>query len=319
MTCSHKSVSPGCRKQNFCAIVVAVGTFAVLYFSYDPQPAGANPGETRVDLSQLQDAQTAEIPESVGNSTQAQNDNELRGRMALLMQVLLLEKGLHKIAEIPSYSATFCKQEKIGGVLSNPEFMQIKLRHKPFSIYAKVIEGADVGRELLYVDGDNNNEMLVKLGGVKGRMMPALKLDPHGALAMKESRYPITTLGIKQMTEEIIRFRQRDLANTAGLTCRMLDDQRFNKRPCYCFIMEYHQPQNDNPHRKSLIYVDKELNMPSCIKNYSWAPDGQEKLEGKELDEATLVEFYSISNLQLEEQIADTEFDKSNTNYSFRR
>ena len=83
--------------------------------------------------------------------------------------------------------------------------------------------------------------------------------------------------------------------------------------------MEYKVPENNNPLRKSLIFVDKELNMPACIKNYSWAPDGQEDLAGKELDEATLVEFYSISNLKLKEELADIEFDKSNTNYSFRR
>jgi hypothetical protein len=309
---------PGCRKQNVCAVILATGAFAVMYFSYDPQPAGANPGEARIDLSGLQSA-TTDLPEESSSPGQARNDNEMRGKLALLMQVLLLEKGLERMKEIPTYSATFCKQEKIGGVLGDPEYMQIKLRHEPFSVYAKVIEGSDVGREILYIDGENNNEMLVKLGGVKGRMMPAIKLDPNGAMAMKESRYPITTLGVKSMTEEIIRHRKNDLKNPDQLTCRMLDEQRFNKRPCYCFIMEYQSPEGDNPLRKSLIYVDKELHVPACIKNYSWAPDGQSELSGKELDEQTLVEFYTISNLRLDERLADVEFDKSNGNYSFRR
>ena len=60
--------------------------------------------------------------------------------------------------------------------------------------------------------------MLVKLGGVKGRMVPALKLDPNGAMAMKESRYPITTIGVKQMTEEIIQYR-KETSNTSA-ECR---------------------------------------------------------------------------------------------------
>ena len=135
MTRSAKSDAPGCRKQNLCAVILAAGTVAVLYFSYDPQPAGANPGETRVDLSEMQASLSTDIPES--SAASGQNDNELHGRMAILMQVLLLEKGLRTIEGVETYSATFCKQEKIGGVLSEPEFMQLKLRHKPFRFMRK--------------------------------------------------------------------------------------------------------------------------------------------------------------------------------------
>jgi len=306
------------HKENFCAVVVAVAAVTVVYFSHDPSPAGANPNEIAFDSSAMQQAlsETPLTPAASGDSS----TGEIGGRIALLMQSLLLEKGLQRIDAIPDYTATFLKQEKINGVMSEPNFMQVKIRHEPFSIYMKWVEGGDVGREVLYIDGENDNEMLVKLGGVKGRMMPALKVNPNGSTAMSEARYPVTTMGVKKMIEKILEAREADLKASQGVDCRLIDNQKFNKQNCFCFLIEYaNKDVSPEEFRKSLIYIDKETYFPVCVKNYSWAPDGQEDLSGKELDEATLCEFYSYSNIALEERLAATAFDKSNENYSFRR
>jgi hypothetical protein len=68
--------------------------------------------------------------------------------------------------------------------------IQLKLRHKPYGVYMKWLEGGDVGRELLFAEGQYDDKMQVRLGGRKA-VLPVMKLDPNGSLAMKESRHPV--------------------------------------------------------------------------------------------------------------------------------
>lgn len=309
-----------CHKQNFCAILVALGALTVLYFSYDPKPAGANPGESIANLGALEASlnANADIEASSGEGAAIQ-EGELRGRMAVLMQVLLLEKGLEWIKNNPAYTATFYKKERIGANLTDDQFISLKLRNEPFSVYMKWIKGNDEGQEILYVDGENNNEMLVKVGGVGGRMLPALKLDPHGSMAMSKARYPVTKLGFKQMLEEILQFRRTDLANMSGVKCRMLEDQQIDGRECYCFIVEYGSPERSEIFRKSVIYLDEENGMPVCVKNFGWLTGEQQQLDPKEADKESLLEFYSFSDVSFENKLASADFSRENENYHFKR
>jgi hypothetical protein len=305
------------NKENFCAVIVALFAITILYFSHDPSPAGANPSEVQFDTADL-----ASSMSSSGNFSETSNgaeaSGELSGKNALLMQILLLEKGQRYISSVPDYTSTLYKQERIDGVLNEPSFMQVKIRHEPFSVYMKWIEGNDPGRELLYVENENDGEMLIKLGGVKGRMMPTLKLNPTGDMAMKEARYPVTTVGLKNAIDKILSFRTVDLKKMQGISCRMIDNQKWNKEECFCFLMEFENKQS-SAFRKSVLYVSKANYLPTCIKNYSWIPDGQEELSGEKLDEETLCEFYSFSNIVTEERLASAEFDETNSNYQFRR
>ncbi len=309
-----------CHRQNFCAILVAAGAVTLLYFSYDPRPAGANPGEAVVGVERMGESLNANaaLETSSSGDDEPMNDGELRGRMAVLMQVLLLEKGLERVKGIPQYTATFHKRERIGGKLTEDQFMSLKFRQEPFSVYLKWIKGSDEGQELLYVEGENDNEMMVKLGSVSGGMLPALKLDPHGSMAMSKARYPITTLGFEQMMQEILQYRRDDLANLGRVKCRMLEGQKFDRRDCYCFLMEYASKEK-SPFRKSVLYIDSELSIPICVKNFDWGTTEQLELDPKELDEATLLEFYSFSNISFNATLAAADFDKGNENYRFRR
>lgn len=301
-------------------MLVAAGAVTLLYFSYDPTPAGANPSEAVANLDQMSAAFSANSAmESSQDTGAALNEGELRGRMAILMQILLLEKGLEQVKDVPNYSATFHKKERIGGKLSDDQFMTLKLRHEPFSVYMKWLKGNDEGQEILYVEGENDNEMLVKVGGVSGRMLPAIKLDPTGSIAMGKARYPITTLGFAEMIEQILEFRRSDLTNIENVKCRMLEGQKFDRRECYCFILEYSSPQHSELFRKSVIYVDNQHSIPICIKNFGWPTESQQELEAQQLDDETLSEFYSFSNISFDSKLVANDFDKSNENYHFRR
>ena len=136
---------------------------------------------------------------------------------------------------------------------------------------------------------------------------------------MSEARHPITNIGLLNLAARLIRHRKNELTGSLdGVRCRMRDDQRLGDRPCYCFIMEFDDSRVSGTYRKSIQYIDKEYSLPVCIKTYGWPPD-DEPLSPRELDERTLIEFYCYSDIQVNEQLADADFDRANRSYRFRR
>jgi hypothetical protein len=206
----------------------------------------------------------------------------LEGDYALLLNILLLEKGAHDLARVSDYTATFSKQEAVDGVMGDPQVMFLKLRHRPFSVYFKWLEG-DVGRELLYVDGQNDGNMIVRLGGLNER------------LANDRRKY----------------------CGRNGAHCRM-DEQVLDDRTCYRFTLEFDSPAIHESYRRSVQFIDKELSLPVCIKNYGW-PEASSDAAAADLDEATLIECYRYTDIRLDQQLADADFDRGNREYRFRR
>ena len=109
--------------------------------------------------------------------------------------------GMGNIEKIQDYSATVAKRERIGGKLLDYQYMFIKLRQKPFSVYMCFLGPADLkGQEVIYVEGQNNGNMWAHGVGIQNTMFGTVSLKPDGPVAMKNQRYPLTELGILNMT-----------------------------------------------------------------------------------------------------------------------
>jgi hypothetical protein len=67
-------------------------------------------------------------------------------------------------------------------------------------------------------------------------------------------------------------------------------------------------------YRKSIVFIDKELSMPVCVKNYTWAKDA----DPESIDEETLVEFYAYTDMRMEQQLGAADFDQHNKDYKLR-
>jgi hypothetical protein len=239
--------------------------------------------------------------------------------LAMSYHLALLELARYKLKSFPDYTCTFTKQERVDGQdLSDVQTMQLKLRHQPFSVYMKWEEGGDKGREVLFVDGQNDSKLLVKLGGLKGRLLPHLKLDPTGSLAMGEVRHPIMEMGLLHLTELTLSYRRRDAANPGKVKWRMVDGESYGERPCICFQIDYLSREYEPVYKRSMVWFDREHSIPVCVKNYGWF-DETEGLEGEDLEQATLIELYGYSGLNFGSKLADSDFDKANTEYTFRR
>jgi hypothetical protein len=331
MTRALKSATRGSRGPNFAAFLVTASVVTYVYLNSDPVISGTEPQigpaavigppeihlpppPPRAEPSTADATAAGEIASTAATTASPVDSNVLTGRWAMLFSVTLLEHGCAKFERIPDYTATMYKQERINGELLDGQTMQMKLRHEPLSVYMKWLTG-DKGRQVIYVDGQNDGNLLVQLGGVKGRLLGTLSVDPNGSQALAESRYPITGAGLLNLARKVLEHRHRDLERNSGCRCEIHDNQTLNDRPCFLFVTTYDSPEISATYRKSMLYIDKELSMPVCVRNYTWANEPNPET----LDEDTLIEFYSYSDIQHESRLGDGDFDRTNEAYKMRR
>jgi hypothetical protein len=230
----------------------------------------------------------------------------------------LLKSGRERFGQIPAYSATFAKRERIGSGLTELTTLELKVRHQPLAVYLKWLDGPEVGKEILYIDGENDGSMLVRLGGVKGRIIPAFKLDIESPLALNESRYPINKAGILNLADSLLAHREQELQNRVYPRARQEADTVCGGRRCAVYVFEFDEKDRPTEYRKSIQYLDRQWNVPLQVENYAWPEPGQH-LEGAALDESTLIEYYKYSNLVVDGRVTDNDFSPSNPEYRFRR
>jgi Protein of unknown function (DUF1571) len=324
------AIPPGAPRLNCLAAVICLMALGILFLTFHAKPAGAGLEASARSMPRMPQMAPVPLPTDEGGlralsslSTEELNRRihaEIHGsRLALQLHVALLEVGKHRIERFPDYTATFIKQERVnGGDVQDVQSIELKLRHKPFSVYMKWQEGGDVGREVLFAEGQYDDKLQVRLGGIK-RKLPLLKLDPSGSTALREARHPVTEMGLLQLTELILKYRRRDLELKDGVRWEMLPDQRFMDRPCDCWVVEYGSSEIQRTYRKSITYIDRELSLPVCVRNFGWPDKDIELTEDVPLDDATLIEYYGYTDIRFDNRLPDIAFDKSNSDYQFRR
>ncbi len=326
------AIPPGAPRLNCLAALISGLALGILYLTFHAKPAGAGhelsaktapqfsvcapPADTAADVAGSGGLSSLSAEELNRRMTSVIHSSKL----ALQLHVALLEVGKSRIERYPDYSATFIKQERVDGSdLQDVQSIQLKLRHKPFGVYMKWLEGGDVGRELLFVEGQYDDLMRVRLGGIKAKL-PVLKLEPTGSLAMAESRHPVTEMGLALLAEQLLKYRKRDLTLKAGVRWEMLPEQKFMDRICDCWVVEYDNREVEPVYRKSISYIDKESSLPICVRNFGWTEAGAEvPADAAALDEATMIEYYGYTDIQFETRLTDNDFNKDNTEYKFRR
>ncbi len=224
----------------------------------------------------------------------------------------------HIRATIRDYTAIVVKREQIGGVIGEYEYLGAKIRNRqvvngqtkvPFSVYLTFLMPAAVkGREVIFVEGKNNGNLVAHEGGMRGRFLPTVTLDPNGMMAMRGQRYPITEMGIENLVVKLIEKGERDKkqgdcqvdfmkgATVGGRPCTVLSVKHDEKRPCF----DFHVAQ---------IFIDDEMNIPVRYCAYEWP-----KATG---GKPVLLEEYTYQNIKLNVGLTDKDFDQNNPKYKF--
>ena len=315
----------GSGRQNFLATAVLGLSCGLLYASFDPLPAGESPERAATaEPPAIEVAAPAPVmkPASVGaESTDVTSEtrdcssrNTLTNREMIEYCLLLLQDGMRLFKSVDAYTARFHKRERIDGDLSEMQTIDLKVRHSgQFAVYMKWRNG-DRGRQLLYSKEYKDGDMVVKLGGLKGRLLPGIRLNPNGSKARSESRHSVTSAGILGMIEKMVMYRERDLLNDHAVRCTRLRNQIVDGHDCCCFLFEFSDSEYCADYRKSLICIDAVRHIPLMAQNHTWATDSEGMCEA-ELDQLTLIEYYAFTNVDFSKELLAIDFSRDNPKY----
>jgi len=234
---------------------------------------------------------------------------EPKGQHVLDPVIAWAEASLKRLDAISDYTALLVKRERVGGKLGPYQRIELKVRHQPFSVYMRFVSPDDLrGREVIYIDGQNDNHLLAHedslLTGWK-----TWQLKPDGHLAMRGQRYPITEVGLKNLSVKLIERAQQQREFPGQVDVRYYKGARVENRPAWR-IEVIQQDRNDEvPFRRADVFIDQELRLPIRYASYAWP----ERDGGAE----PLIEEYNYLHLRLNPGLTDEDFDVENPEYDF--
>lgn len=231
---------------------------------------------------------------------------------ALVMAYTGLD-GIHK--NIHDYTAIMVKRERVNNQLTDPAYMQVKIRNQrdfgnvkqPFSIYMKFLKPQKVsGREVIWVQGQNQNKLIAHETSPLLRLK-SFHLDPDGFVAMQGNRYPIYDAGIENLAKKLIEKAERD-KKAGDCHVEYRAGARINKRPCTMIEVIHNQKRAPYEFHKAKVYIDDEYQIPVRYAAYDWPLPGQKP---------QLLEEYTYINVQMNVGLTDFDFDPMNPAYKF--
>jgi hypothetical protein len=221
------------------------------------------------------------------------------------------------VNDIRDYTCLLTRRERVNDRLFDHETMFLKVRHPrveqgrtvtPFSVYIRFHSPEKVrGREVIYVAGKNNDHLIVRNGGTRFPFVTT-SLPPDSPAAMRQNRYPITEVGVMNLTARLIEAGQGRM-NCPDCTATIAPGARINDRLC-TLIQVAHVVQRENQtFQTARIFVDEELQLPVRFASYDWPDDDAGK--------PVLLEEYTYTDIHLNVGLTDWDFDHRNEEYKF--
>lgn len=221
--------------------------------------------------------------------------------------------------DITDYTCTMVKRERVKGTLRDHEYMFAKIRNgkvqdgqvtTKFGVYLYFLKPEGVkGREVLYIEGDNNGKLIAKEGGLKGRVLPSVWLKPDSVLAMADNLHPITEIGLENLVVKLLERAEREKKLGGECEVQFMKDAKINGRVCTLLQVKHPVKRPHFDFYLAQIFVDDELQLPIRYAAYAW-PE-------KEGAQPGVLEEYTYLNLKLNVGLVDGDFDHNNPNYKF--
>jgi hypothetical protein len=221
-------------------------------------------------------------------------------------------------SEVQDYSCRVSKRERVDGRLRPFEYIDAKVRHEwqqngrlvhPRSVYLKFV-GPDalVGREVLWVEGQNENRMVVRRGGKRFNYI-TVELSPNSETVLRESNYSPSEMGMLTMVRNLIDVAQSDM-QYGECDVKFFRDVKIDNRPCLCIQVTHPTRRDHFKYHVARVFVDNERPIPVRFESYDWP----EEVGGKPV----LLEEFTFQNIKLNVGFTDAEFRRDFPEYGFR-
>ena len=225
----------------------------------------------------------------------------------------------HSRRDIVDYTALMVKRETVGGTLGEHQYMAAKVRNRkvdangrmtrPLSVYLNFLRPTSVkGRECIYVEGQNDGNVIAHEGGFKGRFLPTVTVQPTGMLAMRGQRYPITEIGLENLVLKLIERGGR-VRSMDGVTCTFNHGAKVKDRDCTMIEVKVPQRLPGADFHKAQVFLDSEYNLPTRYIAWDWPSRAGGPLQ--------VLEEYTYLAIKFNVGLTDDTFNPHNKRYSF--
>ncbi len=215
-------------------------------------------------------------------------------------------KSRISLKNVKDYQADFTKKELMGRRLLTTN-MNLKLRQEPFSVYLKFVN-PNAGREVIYVQGRNKNNLIVHEVGIKS-IVGTLELPPTGPDAMSDNKYPVTMIGLKTMLDKVIKQWETEGKLGEVKTQKYPDAKLPSGEECVAYESLHPTPREEFPYHITRLWIEKKSNLAIRVEQLGF-PQRNDKTP-------PIVEEYTYSKLKINVSLSDRDFDKKNPGYAF--
>ena len=236
-------------------------------------------------------------------------ESEIDEKHPLFIPLQVAHKAAESLKDVRDYECIFTKRELFDRKLLKTT-MKLKFREEPFSVYLKFLDKENnLGREVLFVKGQNNNNLLVREAGIKS-IIGVITLAPNDKTALADNRYPVTSIGLKLMLETVIKQWEGE-GKFGGVTAQKRPDSKLpSGEICTVYEAIHDKPFKDFKFHTTRLWIEDKTGMAIGIQQLAFP--------GKKDAEPPIVEEYFYSNLKINQKLTDADFDKNNANYSFK-
>jgi hypothetical protein len=272
---------------------------------YNPQVNTPQVNTPQVNNPQASASQPNTAQPTTGQPNSAQGstppaEHPLSGALKL---VRMSKEALKSVAD---YEAILTKREMINGQLTVNQ-MQLRLRHKPFSVYVNYRQPY-AGREVLFVEGQNGNNLLAHEGSGIGTIAGTQTLPINGAMAMKDNHHPINMIGMSNLLDQVIKQWEVE-AQYGEINVQYYPEAKIGQMNCVAIEVTHPQPRRQFPYSMARVYLDRGSHFPVRVELYGW-PQQQGV-------PPPLWAEYTYSKIQTNIGMVDFDFDRRNPRYKF--
>ena len=219
-----------------------------------------------------------------------------------------LDVARQALQRVKGYECQFIKRERIHGQLGPHEYMHLKIRHEPFSVYLRAL-GPERrrGDEAIYVEGANDGLVVAHTGGLRDRIAGTVRLEPTHPRLMRGNLYPITEIGIRNLVLKQIRLYEYEV-QFAECDVKMYSNVSVDRRATDCIEVIHPRPRRNFRYYVARLFFDREWLVPIRFEGYGWPSQGA----------PPLVEEYTYTQIVWNPRLGTTDFDPKNPRYHFR-
>jgi outer membrane lipoprotein-sorting protein len=212
--------------------------------------------------------------------------------------------GLEKVED---YSCRLVKRERVDGRLNNHEWVTLKVRHQPFSVYAAFVNKQDrPWQEVVYMADRHAGKMFAHSD--THRLMGTVSLFPDSQRAMREGRYPLTEVGVLNLIRRLVQRAENDVKYD-DCEVKVYENAKIEDRLCHYIRVTHKEKRPEFSFNIVRIFIDNKLNVPVRYEAFTWP----EEKDGTPV----LQEEYTYLDFQFNRGFTDRDFDINNPEYFF--